>query len=664
VLVKGRFKLNFATYVKQLINKLSVVFSLIALFVFFQNCGQMRTPQAMDNLASLGFNHLVLKDGQSCSICHEADRAMSDHFAGEDCKGCHNTYTWKDAVGGASHSPVPDSCNNCHGVDANYDHVSAVNHLDYGTNDCVQCHQSAINNGFQSWANGIFPHNQINPTSCNSCHDTGKTYDRITGEPKHTNIDTTGKDCIECHQNTVTISQYTNWAGAMFNHTDAGVTSCNSCHSDGADKDAFPANHVFIGATADCVDCHSATQTNTPNVAYSSWLGWDYNHIASNVQSCNTCHNTNQDFDAVSTVINPSHIDLGSSDCVTCHSATLSETPTPFNSWMNGEFDHATANLTSCNQCHAQGNSRSTSFVNANHADIGSSDCLECHSQSTTETTINSVTYPAYTTWAGFTYDHQANNPQSCNNCHSGTSRPGNYPNDHSTVGGADCIDCHDNNSNTYTGPWSWAANSDSYDHIKSGVTNCNSCHNLGSGIKYNSKLSAETNHTAVTTAQCSSCHSASLTNANDLSPPQAAFTGWRGANGAPETMELESFSNGNYTYAAVSLPHPTKGECTLCHKSFEPGVKAFSYDHGVTTESQGSLSNCVTCHSSTSINIGRNSGGSFELNRKNSGHEGLRGGNCFPCHAPNGRQTNNTEETLRYPSWDDTTGASGGRWK
>ena len=385
------------------------------------------------------------------------------HYPRLDCKGCHTAGTkWSDATN-LGHDPVPNQCSACHGEGEIYDSYPSP-HIATGGADCIQCHTASINNGFTNWTGAKFLHTStlVQNTSCTSCHGSGTSRDRFP--TPHVPIGTT--DCKACHQATVN-GGFVDWKGAQFNHAPAVINAntCMSCHGNGGAKDSYPNTHVANGGQ-DCKSCHQASITNM----FTNWKGavFLHNEALVNQNTCTSCHGDSAPYDEF-----PSgHIAVGSTDCKTCHQATVTG---GFKDWKNASFNHSSSvlALNTCKSCHADGAAKD-SFPN-DHIAVGAADCRDCHQAS-----INNN----FKDWKGGQFDHSPTliAQKNCNSCHS-SDRPGtgsfmaqdpalNVTDSH--YGTYDCYFCHKTNQN-----WrDWNSSSTShYEASGRKIESCLPCH-------------------------------------------------------------------------------------------------------------------------------------------------------------------------------------------
>ncbi|RME15075.1 MAG: hypothetical protein D6797_07415 [Bdellovibrio sp.] len=439
------------------------------------------------------------------------------------------------------------------------------------------------------------------------------------------------QNCIE----TPMAPNSTALSSSSFNHALVAKMACQTCH----EKDRPPNHHLG----KDCKGCHMAGK------------GWIINSTMVHnpvPETCSTCHAPGQKYDSmiVARMNNGGHPERGNLDCKRCHQQSITN---DFMDWLGAKYIHpqVVIDAKNCQSCHGfnQKYDVITAAIGRGHPSISSTQsCSDCHSST-----------QSWSMGVAFSHTAQIIKAKNCASCHgpgaSSADRVSSLLNQGlhpklNVLGTKDCSFCHDSSIPSFT---SWV-----YKHsgaVSSG--SCASCHAQG---RYNDKmLVAKINnggHPNMGGADCISCHRSSALN---------GFRDWTGATGAPQTITLARVSDGQgRTRAAITIPHPKSSKCSTCHDGFTSGKKAFDYDHGATlglTKSQYLAKNptyCVSCHYSTSNNIGRDPNGRFRLNRKKY-HEGFRNistQDCVPCHQKFSR--------FNIPSWDANTGSWGGKWK
>ncbi|MBI4693457.1 MAG: hypothetical protein HY749_05495 [Gammaproteobacteria bacterium] len=576
------------------------------------------------------------------------------HPATGDCNACHSTTGWTGVT--FAHSGVTSGCSasGCH-VDRNTSPPlgRAASHIATNTN-CQDCHSIG----------GTFtPHTTVNHADitnvspCKNCHD-GLVHDGVTVTGKTPTHIPTGADCATCHAGAETSLS---WVGGVFDHT--GTTSgCSTCHDGTHVAGTGP---LHIGTTTVCEACH------TNSAATLSWTSTptagnvDHNHITNTVP-CTACHanaaGASLAIDGmvitgrpVTTIGGTPHPATG--DCGGCHNRS---------NWQGASFDHTgvtsgcaasgchtdgrtssplgraashIATNTNCQDCHYVGVSF-TPHTTVKHADITApTPCAACHDGAVHDgITITGKSSPHIPTnvptatdcgtchvgaqnslnWAGGVYHSKVTVTSGCTTCHDGSliaagadAKGANHIDsssncetchgtsvwsptttiDHTQVTGT-CVSCHDNASHDGhliggKGP----------EHIGSSNA-CDVCHtDSASTLSWTSSPAAgNVPHAQITnTTPCTACH----------------------ATGAASSVVDGMTVQGRPATVAGGGPHPTTGDCQLCHST--SNWASVNFDHA------GVTSGCANsgCHvdGRTSSPLGR-SANHFVTNTK-----------CEDCH-------------------------------
>lgn len=616
-----------------------------------------------------------------CADCHAGTRPLGpvgtppfDHaVAGMgDCKSCHAVYSASktDWTGGSfSHSPAPESCNDCHLGIRPVGPVGspAFDHAKGGTGDCVSCHQPKSVTQ-TDWSGGTFSHDPA-PATCIGCH-VGDRPAVPVGTPAFDHSIAGMGDCKACHA--PYSATKTDWRGGNFDHNPAPAT-CIDCHL--AQRPALPTasgfNHA-LGGTGECAACHQ-----DPGGSWTGAVaGFDHATLTPDIR-CDSCHAGDRPSAAVSVAWpgHPSspnlflHSVVATTDCKTCHldaggawpPGTYSHSPNPGQCTIchqnqkpvglagNPPFDHALGGSGDCGACHANRSPTKTdwtggTFTHTNnlpscagcheykrpndtlHDTQGAGDCKSCHAPKS----------PTKTDWTGGVFNHLPV-PTTCSGCHTvdkpatavrttGVSTDNRtYQNDylHSQVSG-DCVACHAVRSVTKT---DWTGGRYNHSPVP---TKCATCHNItkpGAGV-------TAVDHTQAGLAECNSCHT---------------FPGqkWTGASSVPSVVVLTPPTG--KTWPNITAPHPVIDSakagltCATCHGT-NTNAKIIDYDHAKPVAGV----KCVYCHyknqTVTSAAVETKSHESTS-NTKDC--------NVSGCHRPSS-----------YPSWNATSKTfSGGSW-
>lgn len=378
----------------------------------------------------------------TCIDCHDHNKAEMDDE--------------HDGVGGYLYNS--DACLECHPTgsgEGGFNHNLSNFPLtgEHITTECIDCHA----NGYAG-----------TPTICFECHT--PDYNQTTN-PNHVLIDISN-DCETCH------TTAPGWQPALFDiHNDYYVltgghltplcvdchidgytvtpTTCFECHTEVYNQTTQP-NHVEIGFTTECEECHTTAPGWTPTTYnHDEFYPLTGAHITTLCIDChsqgyegtpNTCFECHEsDFNQTT---NPNHLDTGlSNECQECHTTNPGWTPATFadhNNFYVLAGAHALI-ANDCNACH-NGNYNNTpntcvgchldeynQTTNPPHASAQfSTDCLLCHTE---------------VAWEPSTFDHDnqyfpiysgkhEGEWNMCSECHT-------IPNNYELFS---CIDCHEHN--------------------------------------------------------------------------------------------------------------------------------------------------------------------------------------------------------------------------
>jgi hypothetical protein len=552
------------------------------------------------------------------------------------------------------HGPLTIPCENCHTA-AGWRPIRAVPEFDHnktayplrGMHEkvaCTLCHVKPVfTNVGKNCADchADIHRRQFGP-NCAQCH-TVQGWDVATQTLKdHQNrFPLLGAhaavDCSECHKGAAT--------GIYFGLP----TQCDSCHLKDWQNTTNPPHKAnpSVFPSSNCQGCHS----------FDSWLGAKFDHSSTGFQltnghanvPCASCHiNNNYNLQIAPTdcgnsgchlstwqqTTNPPHPKAGpvfaASNCVTCHSSTVS--------WSIVTFDHSSTGfqLTNghanvpCASCHINNNYTLTIAP----TDCGNSGCHLTKWQQTT-TPVHSTSGPAFAA-------------ANCANCHT-TQGWDAASFDHSITGftlvgthaTTPCASCHVNNNYSLT----------------SANTDCMSCHQsawnstqtLGGNVP---------NHVASnfpsTAAACSTCHTITtwadgkfdhsttgfaLTNSHQMSPAGKVTACTQCHIGGNYNLAIQPTDCGNSgchlaTWQQTNNPtHPAAGaafaasNCSGCHNTTSWTTATF--DHSSTgfqlTNGHANVP-CASCHINNNYNL--------QIAPTDCGNAG--------CHLSKWQQTNN----------------------
>ena len=476
--------------------------------------------------------------------------------------------------------------------------------------DCSACHGAAYQaGGFgPATAMSAAKHKFVS-TTCDACHDTGKSFYVGSGTPlqlrpaDHINSgdpSMASGDCSVCHNTT----DWTSTAMPAGHMPNPSKLSCLTCHTK-SPSDYTPAtlaaNSVLhTGVTANCGLCHGN------NVAALTWAN---------------------NFTPKDALLSPIHIPyLSGTDCSSCHSSSTYAVGT-FGPMNMTQAKHSFVPA-SCNTCHEAGSSfymgAATPALQGRPADhtigqmVAPNDCSLCH----TTANWNSNALPA---------GHMPNpGNAACTVCH--TTAPADYtpatlaaiPVLHTGINGG-CGTCHGG-----TTVLTWYNNYVPKDalltpsHIPylSG-TDCSSCH----AANYVSGGFGPTNMTAAKHAfvptTCDTCHEAGLSFYLGASTP--ALQGRPADHMAPTgtAQQQTGDCSGCHTTAnwvttalpAGHMPNPGGQTCAICHTGDLSTQAGYATLAAISVLHTGISGNCGLCHGSP--------GGRADLLQQQRPHQG-----------------------------------------
>lgn len=343
----------------------------LVLVFYGQACNMLKRPVAKSILGS-GFAHTGITSGcASCHDTGRPFAAfpLSGHPArnGQDCSACHTVTAW--IQGGVSHSPVPAACASCHGLGGTFQNdmpsvlTNEMLHAHPGLPDCVTCHTSVPANVGITWAGGVFSHSPV-PSTCQDCHGSQRPT-TLVGNPSFDHSINGKGDCVSCHAGSAGVT----WVTSTFNHSPV-PTSCGTCHSSalpGSLVNEMLHSHPGIG---DCVGCHTSVPANI-GVTWAGGV-YSHSPSPTTCQDCHSAqrpvgpvgspvafdHSTSGGTgDCVNCHTSPgvtwaggafSHSPVPTS-CASCHSREVPSGTVPD---TRKGFNHASAYGTECYSCH------------------------------------------------------------------------------------------------------------------------------------------------------------------------------------------------------------------------------------------------------------------------------------------------------------------------
>ncbi len=608
-----------------------------------------------------------------------------------DCSNCHNTTNWVTTVLPPGHMPNPgnQTCTVCHvgnlSTQAGYVTLATVATLHTGiaTGTCAQCHGNYL--AALTWYNNFTPKDAIltttphipylNGTDCSACHastySTGGFGPATTMNPaKHAFVPTTCNTCHDTGKNYYVGSGtalQTRPTSGLHNHLTSGdanqVTGdCSLCHNTTAwTTIQLPVGHMPNPSNLACTVCHTAypvTSTFASNPVLHTGIA----------NGCAQCHggataltflNTPVAKDPLSaSTLSPPHIpSFSNEDCSACHSSATYATGT-FGPMNMTQATHSGVGAT-CNSCH--GVASATQFYMGNASpklqirpashtagQMLTGDCSACHTTANWNSSVlptghmpnpgNQVcatchtAIPTYSTLASFAVLHTGISAGQCSQCHglaqlsffnpasqnsapkSAVLSPSHIPYN----AGTDCASCH--KTTTYAAGTFGPMNMTQATHAFVSTT-CNTCHGVASPTTFYIGAASPTlqirpaDHTTgqMLTGDCSACHTTASWATTTL--PSGHMP--NPANKACAVCHVGNLSTaaGYATLAANSVLHTgiTAGQCAQCH-----GLTQLSFYNPTSASSKpksaaltpGHLpynagTDCGSCHTSTSYATG-----------------------------------------------------------
>ncbi len=516
-----------------------------------------------------------------CGVCHGNNPAaetwdvlaasipvLHSGLSVNNCLMCHAGQTFAG-------KPVPYIPMSISGVSPTKTTPLAPPHIpvNMGT-DCSACHGAAYQaGGFgPATAMSAAKHAFVS-TTCDTCHDTGKSFYVGSGTPlqlrpadhiSSSNSQMVTGDCSACHTTT-------DWNSTV-----------------------LPAGHMPNPSNLSCAQCHASAPTDytAATLAANSVL---HTGISGN---CGLCHGNNvtaltwfNNFTPKDALLTPSHIPyLSGTDCSSCHSSSTYAVGT-FGPMNMTQAKHAFV-PTACDTCHEAGLTfymgAASPALQGRPADhttgnmVAPNDCSLCHNT----TNWNSTVLPA---------GHMPNPAnQACSVCH--TTAPADYTTTtlaavaalHTGITSG-CGQCH----GATTAALTWYNNYTPKDAVLTpshipylSGSDCSSCHakNYVTGGFGPMNMTSATHAFVPTT--CDTCHEAGLSfylgsSSTPLQGRPADHT--TGTMVAPNDCNLcHNTTNWNSTVLpAGHMPNPGNQACAVCHTSAPSNYKVFRQHRG-----------------------------------------------------------------------------------
>jgi hypothetical protein len=554
-----------------------------------------------------------------------------------DCSGCHNTTDWTTNTMPAGHMPNPgnQTCAVCHtaigGTAASYATLASIAVLHTGiSNNCGLCHGSPSsgalsfynNNDVPKPAAGLTPAHipYSNGVDCSACHAAnyvaGGFGPTNMSAAKHAFVPTTCDTCHDTGRNfylgasTPALQTRPPTHVSAPNPASQAAGDCSLCHNTTVwtTPTTLPNNHMPIPGTQTCSVCHTGTLTADPN-SYAQLASIPVLHTGITT-GCAQCHGgtaaltfyNNNDNPKAAAGLSPAHIPaFNGEDCSSCHAPNYAAGG--FGPMNMTQATHAGVGTT-CNSCHEAGLSfymgaaspklqgRPPDHVSGNM--VKPNDCSLCH----TTANWNSTAMPA---------GHMPNPANAaCNVCH--IAAPTNYTTLaanavlHTGISGSQCAQCHG-----ATTALTWYNNFTPKDAVLTpshipflAGTSCGSCHSSGNYAVggFGPMNMTQATHAFVTTT-CTACHEKALSFYMGAANPKLQGRPPDHVSGnmvAPNDCSLcHTTANWNSTaLPAGHMPNPGNQACTVCHTGAPSNYATLASNAVLHT---GISSGCITCH-------------------------------------------------------------------
>jgi Cytochrome c7 and related cytochrome c len=646
-----------------------------------------RTPSWVPSL----FDHTQMTVA-TCATCHNGTVKISTGYvSGEptnhvppipaaiDCGVCHGNTpaaeTWSVLAASIAtlHTGLPVSnCLQCHagqtyaGVPAPYIPMSISGVSPYkktplapphipaltGT-DCIACHGAAYQSGGfgPATAMSAAKHAFVS-TTCDTCHDTGKSFYTGSGTPLQlrpqdhlTSSDPrmASGDCSMCHET----KDWTSTAVPAGHMPNPANLSCSVCHSSApsdytpATLAAYPALHT--GVSSDCGLCHGSN--TTPLTWFNNFTPKDAVLTPAHIPylagtDCSSCHAGNYVAGGFGpTAMSAAKHKFVPTSCDTCHEAGLSfylgaSTPPlqgrPADHLSSGDPQQATGD---CSGCHETTDWVSTVMPAGHMPNPGNQTCTTCHTAAPTNyatlasvavlhTGITGTCGQCHGAFTQLTFYNNNDNPKDnvltpahipylagsdCGSCHAknyvvGGFGPMNMTQaTHAFVPTA-CVTCHEAGLSFYMGAASPALQGRPADHTQGqqvAPNDCSLCHTTASWI---SNVTPAGHMPNPANQACGTCHTAAPTNYATLASVAVLHTGITGTCGQCHGAftQLTFYNNDDNpkdnVLTPAHIPYLAGSDCGSCHApnyvvgGFGPtGMSAAKHAFVPTT--------CDTCH-------------------------------------------------------------------
>jgi hypothetical protein len=564
-------------------------------------------------------------------------------LAGADCSACHGAayqaggFGPATAMSAATHAFVSSSCDTCHDTGKSF-YVGSGTPLQLRPADHLNSTDPAMATG-----------------DCSMCHETKDWLSTTlpTGHmPNPSNL-----TCVQCHASAP--SDYTPATLAALSALHTGITgNCGLCHGNTTTaltwannytpKDALLApSHIPYLSGTDCSSCHSSSTYAIGTFGPMNMTQAKHSFVAT---SCDTCHEAGLSFymGAASPALQGRPADhnagqmLAPNDCSICHTtANWNSTALPPGHMPNP------GNLT-CAQCHTSAPSDYTPPTLASNAVFHTGitgNCGLCHGNTVTALTWYNNFTPKDALLAPSHIPYLSGTD--CSSCHSsstyavGTFGPMNMTQAKHSFVATSCDTCHEAGLSFYVGAASPALQGRPADHNAGQMLAPNDCSICHTTANWNSTALPPGHMPNPGNLTCAQCHTSAP---SDYTPPTLAsnsvlhtgITGNCGQCHGNTTTALtwyNAFTPKDAILAPAHIPYTSGTDCSSCHSSSTYAVGTFGPMNMNQAKHAFVAATCDTCHEAgLSFFMG---GASPTLQGRPSDHTGSLAApnDCSGCH-------------------------------
>ena len=487
----------------------------------------------------------------TCASCHgatvRASVAQAVYKNDTNCEVCHAATGHQHPVTTYEVNPKVD-CASCHATDA----VAKTTELSklHKTLTCNSCH----NPTFEGGTNPVIVKDGVMKVPvCATCHDGTKAHSAEVTYPAHDSANAANHSYASSF-GAYSLAGNVSCTGC---HTTMNIrpvhqtTTCDKCHTSTvtAVQNVIKGNWSRTAAkiTYSCADCHNAVTTvaTTNHKPVHTVAGYTYD--ATDVESCNSCHNTKVVTDLHVGKVNKAGQTM---TCNSCHNSADAKIQT-----LISQQAKSVAPNYSCDSCHVlHGNGDHNVTLPVGLAAEPNLKCVQCHDNDPTSTGVTDLA-------AEHTrrVDPLTGKNYTCSTCHSSTKV-----------------------------------------EVRTAISaknkNCNACHTLGWHQDLNTPHTSK--YVANPTFQCSNCH-ANVLSSKTLHPDAVAGTTTIG--GGPVSYKIFRGTDGiSFTEVGTSSVNSFSNTGLTANTQYHYQVAAVDQAGNVSTKSNVAFATTVQQTTST----------------------------------------------------------------